>query len=206
MNKKDSLSDERLVSLHHKKRVNAFFTLYNRYKNYGYAVIYRVLEKYKLVNALKDERDAIFYDAIMKTIECYDGKRGTFRKLFISVITHLTIERVREFSNDPLSDYISLDANVREDSTLRFADSLTFADQEASPPELINLDDETKKVNINCQGLYKRRIDAMTQLKESGFSNKEIAHKFKMSDSAVRSVFYRIKHRIEVKDNNKIKK
>ena len=95
---KDDLSDERLALLHQQKRVNAFFVIYKRYHNYGYAVIYRTLEKYKLVNALKDERDAILYDAIMEGLKAFDNTRGTFRKLMSSILEPYSI---RLFINSP---------------------------------------------------------------------------------------------------------
>ena len=203
---KDSLSDERLVSLHQQKRVNAFFTLYSRYRNYGYAIIYRTLEKSKLINALRDERDAILYDAIMEAINCFDKQRGNFRQLLSAVITNQTLHYIREFKKDPLSDYLSLDSSVTESSNLRFMDSLTFADKEASPREIINVNDHVKKVEVNYHGVHKRRINKMIHLKEIGFSYKEIADEFKCSEKSVRAIFYRIRKQINLKDNNKIKK
>lgn len=203
---KDSLSDERLVSLHQQKRVNAFFTLYSRYRNYGYAIIYRTLEQSKLINALRDERDAILYDAIMETISCFDKERGNFRQLLSVVITHQTINYIREFKKDPLSDYLSLDSTVTESSNLRFMDSLTFADKEASPRDIINVSDNAKKVEINYKGVHKRRINRMIRLKEAGYSYKEIAEVLNCTEKSVRAIFYRIKKRIDIKDNNKIKK
>lgn len=204
--KKDSLSDERLVLLHQDKRVNAFFIIYRRYKNYGYAVIYRTLEKYNLINALYDEKDAILYDSIMEAMACFNETRGTFRKLLSAIINYHTSRCVREFKKDPLSDYISLDAQCSEDGNLRFSDSLIVANQEASPQEIVNLSEKEKKVIINYSGGYKRRIKKMVRLKQEGFTFKEIAKEFNTTEKAVRSIFYRIKRRIELKDNNKIKK
>lgn len=206
MKNKDRLSDETLVSLHRLKRINAFFILYARYKNYGYAIIYNTLVRCKLINALKDERDAIVYDSIMEAIRCYDKTRGNFRQLLSSIVKHQTINYVREFKKDPLSDYVSLDATLGEGSNLRFMDSLTFADKESSPQTIINLDDHAKKVVTNYNGSYKRRLKKMMELKEAGYSNQEIARKLKTSSGAVRSVFYRIKRQMNAKDSNKIKK
>ena len=203
---KDDLSDERLALLHQQKRVNAFFVIYKRYHNYGYAVIYRTLEKYKLVNALKDERDAILYDAIMEGLKAFDNTRGTFRKLMSSILEHETINYVREFRKDPLSDYISLDSTLVEGTNLRFADSLTFADKSASPQELVNFNERNIKVEKNYSGIHKRKIKSMMHLKEIGYTYHEIAIKFDISEKAVRSIFYRIKRKINTKDNNKIKK
>lgn len=206
MKEKDCLSDERLVLLHQQKRLNAFFTIYGRYKNYGYAIVYNTLGKYKLINALKDEKDAIIYDSIMECLNVFDLRRGTFRKLFNAVVANQTVNYVREFQKDPLSDYISLDTNIEESGYLRFADSLTLADKSGSPGEFINLGDSTKKFMVNYTGAHKRKIKKMMQLKEQGFTFREIAKKFKMSENAVRAVFYRIKRHIDVKENNKIKK
>lgn len=206
MKNKDRLSDETLVSLHRLKRLNAFFILYGRYKNYGYAIIYRTLARCKLVNALKDEKDAIIYDSIMEAIRCFDKDRGNFRQLLSAIVKHQTLNYVKEFKKDPISDYISLDANLMEGSNLRFMDSLTFADKEASPQTIINLDEHTKKVVTNYQGSYKRRLKKMMELKEAGYSYQEIARKFHTSSGAVRAVFYRIKRQMDTKDSNKIKK
>lgn len=203
---KSSLSDERLVSLHQQKRVNAFFVLYTRYKNYGYAIIIDTLLKYKLINALKDERDAILYDSIMEAIGCFDKSRGTFRQLLSAIIKNQTVNYIREFRKDPLSDYVSIDSASKDGMSLRFSDSFTIADKEASPSERINLDDHAKKVMINYTGPNKRRVKKMAQLREAGYSYKEIAKEFKTSEPAVRAIFYRIKRRMDAKDNNKIKK
>lgn len=206
MNKKDRLSDERLVLLHQQKRLNAFFTIYNRYKAYGTTIIYSILEKHKLVNALRDEKDAILYDGIMECLSAFNPKRGTFRKLFNAVITNQTKSYVREFKRDPLSDYVSLDASIEESDTLRFADSLTFADKNDSPRINVNLDDSSKKVITNYDGIHKRRLKKMMRLREAGYTFAEIAKEFRTTEKAVRAVFYRIRKRINVKDNNKIKK
>lgn len=206
MSNKDRLSDEALVSLHRLKRINAFFILYARYRNYGYAIIYRTLVRCKLINALKDERDAIVYDSIMEAIRCYDKERGNFRQLFSSIAKNQTINYVREFKKDPLSDYISLDSNLSEGSNLRFMDSLTFADKEATPQAIIDYNDNAKKVMVNYNGAYKRRIKKMMELKEAGYSNQEIAYRFGTTSGAVRAIFYRIKRQMDAKDSNKIKK
>ncbi|MCQ2792631.1 MAG: hypothetical protein MJ208_03830 [Bacilli bacterium] len=206
MTNKDELSDERLASLHQQKRINAFFTIYQRYRNYGYVIIYRTLEKSHFVNALKDERDAILYDAIMESLDAFDKERGTFRKLFSTVVEHQTINYVREFKKDPLSDYISIDTVFNENSDFRYADSLLLADKDMTPQDRLNINDNTKRVNANYDGIYRRKIKKMIKLKEQGFSNLEIAKRFKTSEGAVRSVFYRIRKRIAGKNSNKIKK
>lgn len=206
MNNKDRLSDETLVSLHRLKRLNAFFVLYARYKNYGYAIIYHTLARCKLVNALKDEKDAIVYDSIMEAIRCFDKERGNFRQLLSAIVKHQTLNYVREFKKDPISDYVSLDASLTEGSNLRFMDSLTFADKEASPQAIIDLDENTKKVVTNYNGAYKRRLKKMMELKKQGYSYQEIARKFRTSSGAVRAIFYRIKRQMDAKDSNKIKK
>lgn len=206
MYKKDRLSDERLVLLHQKKRLNAFFTIYNRYQNYGYAIIYHTLGKYKLINSLKEEKDAILYDSIMEGLATFDLKRGTFRNLLSTIITNLTLNYIREFQKDPLSDYISLDANIEEGNNLIFADSGTFADKNELPNEIIDANRHAEKLMANYTGIHKRKIREMIRLKESGYTYEEIAAKLKMSTKAVDAIFYRIKKRIDVKNNNKIKK
>lgn len=203
---KDSLSDERLVSLHQKKRVNAFFVIYKRYQNYGYAVVYRTLEKFKLINALKDERDAILYDSIMEALTCFDKKRGTFRQLLASIIANQTANYVREFSKDPLSDYVSLDDRFGDHSNLRFSDSSTLVDRNATPRDVINFDENVGKVGVSYRGIHKRRLKKMISLKEEGYSFEEIAREFNTTAKAVRAVFYRIKRQMDTKDNNKKKK
>lgn len=203
---KDSLSDERLASLHQKKRVNAFFILYRRYKNYGYAVVYNTLEQYNLVNALKDEKDSILYDSIIEAIASFDKNKGTFRNLLAAIITNQTINCIREFSKDPLSDYISLDAGYRDGSNLRFADSVIVAAKDDAPGETINCDDRSKKVVINYHGVYKRNIRKMIRLREMGYSYAEIARKFKSTEKAIRAIFYRLKRKVNAKENNRIKK
>lgn len=202
---KDNLSDERLVSLHQQNRTNAFFIIYARYKNYGYAVIYRTLEKYNLVNALLDERDAILYDSIMEALDMFNESRGTFRQLISTILTNRTANLVRKFKKDPISDYVSIDNNYNE-GELMFSDSLVFADKEASPQEIINLDYHNKKMVTNYNGVYKRKLKKMVELREKGYTYKEIAKAFKTTERAVRGIFYRIKRRIVLKENNKIKK
>ncbi|MCQ2796616.1 MAG: hypothetical protein MJ213_04905 [Bacilli bacterium] len=206
MNKQDRLSDESLVLLHQRKKINAFFIIYNRYKNYGYSVISNLLVKYNLVNALQDEKDAILYDTIMECLEAFDPKRGSFRKLFNAAISNLTANYIRDFQKDPLSDYISLDASIEEGSNYRFADSLTFADKGSSPKAIINLEDKSKDLIVNYDGVHKRRIKKMIRLREEGYTFKEIAKKMKITEKAARAIFYRIRKRIEVKDNAKNKK
>lgn len=206
MEKKENLSDERLVCLHQRKRLNAFFTIYNRYKNYGYSIVITTLKKYQFYNALREEKDAILYDSIIEALDVFDKKRGTFRNLISSIIEHQTIAHIREFSRDPLSDYISLDASYKEGTNLRFADSLTFADKSDSPKQTIELDDNEKEAVINCSGIHKRRIKEMIRLRKLGYSFEEIAKKFKTTKNAVRAVFYRIKKRINVKKSSKLKK
>lgn len=206
MEKKDSLSDERLVFLHQQKRINAFFIIYNRYQNYGTAIIYRTLDKSNLFNALKEEKDAIFYDSVMEALARYDQKRGTFRKLLSAILTNMTINYIRQFKKDPLSDYVSIDANLQENGTLVFADSLAVVDKEASPQDTINIIEDHKKVIVNYDGVHKRRIKRIIDLKREGYSYLEIARKIKTTEKAVRGVLYRIKKRIDMKDNNKIKK
>lgn len=203
---KDNLSDERLVSLHQQKRTNAFFIIYARYKNYGYAVIYRTLEKYNLTNALLDERDAILYDSIMEALDAFEESRGTFRKLISTILTNRTTNTIRKFKKDPISDYISIDTNNTEGNELLFSDSLAFADKEESPQQKINLDYHNKKVVTNYHGVYKRRIKKMVELREEGYTYKEIAKAFKTTERAVRGIFYRVKRRINLTENNKIKK
>lgn len=206
MKSKDCLSDERLAVLHQKKRINAFFILYNRYQNYGCAIILHTLEKHKLVNALKEEKDAILYDSIMKALATFNKTRGTFRQLLSAVIANQTALRIREFKKDPLSDYISLDATFRDGSNLRFADSLTLASKVATPQDLVNLSEETKKLSHNYKGIYKRKIKKIVEFKEEGYSYQEIAKKLDISEKAVRAIFYRLKKRIDVNSNSKIKK
>lgn len=203
---KDNLSDERLVSLHQQKRANVFFIIYSRYKNYGYAIIYRTLEKSNLANALYDDKDAILYDSIIQALEIYTESRGSFRKLISTILTNRTINYVNKFKKDPISDYISIDSNYKEGSNLLFSDSLAFADKDASPQERINLDYHNKKVVTNYRGMYKRRIKKMVALKKEGYTYKEIAKAFNTTEKAVESIFYRIKRRIDLKDSNKIKK
>ena len=206
MKSKDCLSDERLAVLHQQKRLNAFFILYKRYQSYGYAVIFRVLEKQKLVNALKEEKDAILYDSIMKALATFNKSRGNFRQFLSAVIAYQTTLRIRDFKKDPLSDYISLDAPFRDGTNLRFADSITLASKVATPQDLVNLNEESKKLSHNYQGIYKRKIKKIVDLKEEGYSYREIAKKLKITEKAVRAIFYRLKKQIDVKANNKIKK
>lgn len=203
---KDNLSDERLVSLHQKKRVNAFFVIYKRYQNYGYAVVYHTLEKAKLINALKDERDAILYDSIIEALACFDKKRGTFRQLLASIIANQTANYIREFSKDPLSDYVSLDDKFGDHSNLRFSDSSTLADQNASPRDAIDLDENMEKIGGSYRGVHRRRLKRMISLREEGYSFEEIAREYDTTERAVRAVFYRIKRQMDTKDNNKKKK
>ncbi|MCQ2787129.1 MAG: hypothetical protein MJ199_01875 [Bacilli bacterium] len=206
MDKKDRLSDERLVRLHQRKKLNAFFIIYNRYKNYGYTIISNLLAKYNLVNALQDERDAILYDTIMECLEVFDSKRGTFRKLFNAAVANHTTTYIREFQKDPLSDYISLDANIEESGNYRYADSLTFADKNDSPKTIINLEDKSKDLIVNYDGSHKRRIKKMVRLREEGYTFKEIAKRFRITEKATRAIFYRIRKRVNIKDSGKNKK
>lgn len=208
--KKDSLSDERLVSLHQQKRINAFFIIYARYKTYGFAIIYRALAEHNLVNALLDEKDAILYDSIVEAIDHFDRKRGTFRKLVSTIITNRTINHINHFKLDAMSDYVSLDANYSDGYLFRYSDSSVyadkFADQTGSPREVINTNERNEKIAINYTGIYKRKVRKMMNLREHGYTYKEIAKKFDTTERAVSAIFYRIKKRINVNDNNKIKK
>lgn len=204
MNQKDSLSDERLAVLHQRKRLNAFFTIYHRYQNYGYAIVYSTLKKFNLMNALKDEKDAILYDSIMEALNIFDGKRGTFRKLLSAIIANQTANYIYNFKSDPLSDYISIDGSFNEGATLRFADSLTIADKSETPQDRINVNEDLKKVALNYNGLYKRRIKRMVKLREAGYTYKEIAKKLGTTERSVRSIFYRIKRKLDLKESNKV--
>lgn len=206
MDKFESFSDEKLVSLHQQKRINAFFILYQRYRNYGYAIVFRTLQNYKLLSALKDDRSVIIYESIMKALASYNKERGTFRKLLSIIIERLTINEIDKFQKDPLSDYISIDSQISENTNFRFADSLTFADKEATPRDCLNLKENVSEMNLNYLGSNKRRTLKMLRLKEQGYTFKEIAKRCHVSEKSVRGVFYRLKRRIESKESGKVKK
>lgn len=203
---KSDLSDERLVALHQQKRLNAFFLIYGRYKNYGYAIVHNILIKTPYYNALKDEKDAILYDCINEAIDHYDKTRGGFRQFLSSIIEHETRNYIRRFRKNPLADYISLDAKVSDDGNLYFADSLTFADKGPSPQELLNRVEKKRKVETIYRGIYKRKLKKIVAMKQDGYKVEEIAKKLNMTPRAVYSVTYRLKHLVSTKENGKIKK
>ncbi|MCQ2796829.1 MAG: hypothetical protein MJ213_06020 [Bacilli bacterium] len=203
---KSDLSDERLVILHQQKRMNAFFIIYGRYKNYGCAIVHNILLKTPYYNALKDEKDAIFYDGVTEAIERYDQSRGGFRQFLASIIDHETRNCIRNFRKDPLADYVSLDAKINEDGDLYFADSLTFADHNPLPQEILNTGEKKKSVEKVYRGVYKRKTQKIIMMKRQGYRVSEIAKKLNMTNKAVYAVIYRIKHLVRVKKNGKVKK
>lgn len=195
---KNQLSDERLILLHQQKKINAFFILYGRYKTYGYAIVLKTLNKTSYLNALKEEKDTIIYDALNDAIEQFDVSRGSFRNLFSIITERKTYNYIREFKRNPLSDYISIDA-INDETNTQLVDTLTFADQEPSPIDYMNTMEQKRIVTDICHGIYKRKIRNMIKMRQMGFSFEEIANHYHTTAGAIRSKFYRLKKKIENK-------
>lgn len=195
---KNQLSDERLILLHQQKKINAFFILYGRYKTYGYAIVLKTLNKTSYLNALKEEKDTIIYDALNDAIEQFDVSRGSFRNLFSIITERKTYNYIREFKRNPLSDYISIDA-LTDDKNIQLVDTLTFADPDPSPIEYINSLEQKNLVTDICNGRYKRKIRKMMKMRQMGFSYEEIAKHYHTTAGAIRSKFYRLKKKFDNK-------
>lgn len=188
-----SLSDNRLISLHQQKKLNAFFTLYNRYRNYSYAIIGVIFKNAKLFNALWDERDSIFYESLTYAIDSYEEKRGTFRNFLSKLVERNAIKCMREFQRDPISEYISMDAYLFGQQSVRYSDMLTFRDSSPTPAEQMNMKDQVELDINNLQLIFNRKIKYMIRMRQLGFSMQEIARHYHTTESAIRSLFYRVK-------------
>ena len=120
------------------------------------------------------------------------------------LLTHQTTHRISQFKKDPIADYVSLDANLKTDSDLEMMDTLTFADQGASPQELVTVNDEINQFKNAYHGPHNKRIQLIISLKQQGYSNEEIAKRLKTSAKAIRAVFYRLRNRLNRKKSKKI--
>ncbi len=185
------------MKLHRKKRINAIFTLYSRYRLYGYSIVNFQLKKCGLLNSLGDERDSIVYDAVDEAIEAFDENKGSFKSLLSKIIINITLKYVNKFSRDPLSDYISLDEERKIGDELVFMDSSI---NNISNEKEIMFNTEIDFIKDNYNGRYQRRIKRMVEMKRDGFTYKEIAVRYQTTEKAVRAIFYRLKIRM-----NKIK-
>lgn len=202
---KNDLSDERLAFLHQKKKINAFFIIYERYKSYGYAIIYRKLAATPYLNALIDEKNAIVYNSIMDSLKVFDNSRGTFRSLFSSVVEHYTLNMIRRFSRKPISDYVSTDEVIDEESGFRLEDKLVFADSYDSPREYVNMIDVNEKLNELYQELGDEKIEKIIELRKRGYKVIEIARMINVNHKTVRSILSRTKQKLDKKLRKRIK-
>lgn len=193
---KNLLNDDRLVSLHRQKRINAFFTFYKRYRNYGYAIIQKYISKNKKYANLEEEKDAIVYLSINECIENYDESKGTFRTLLSKIIEHKTLNLIKDYNKDPLANYISIDVTNKDNDDINIVDTLTFADKGSMPDQEVTINEDKTFLKTK----FNKKIAKMVTLKEAGFTYEEIAKKFNLSEKATRSIFYRIRKEI-CKDN-----
>lgn len=186
--------------MHRKKRINAFFPLYNRYRRYGFSIVYHQLNKCGLVNALDDDKESIVFEATNEAIKSFDELKGCYKTLFANIVAHMTLRCVNQFLRDPLSDYISLDDDIKLNDEMVFMDS-AFINASIDKSNLhVN---ELEIIKKYYKGHYQRRIQRMIEMKRDGFSYKEIGIRYQMSPKAVRAIFYRLKIRI---DNEQSKK
>jgi len=192
--KTNSLSDERLVRLHRQKRINAFFTLYSRYRNYGYSIVCSQLVKFKLLNSLDSEKESIVFDAITQSLKTFDENKGSFKTLFSNICMNMTLKCISKFSRDPLADYVSLDESLKITDEMVFMDSVII---NASDDQPNKTSDELKAIKKYYKGHYQRRILRMLEMKRDGFSYKEIGNRYQMSSKSVRAIFYRLKIRLD---------
>lgn len=181
------------MKLHRKKRINAFFPLYSKYRFYGYSIVNFQLKKCGLLSSLGDERDSIVFDAINEAIEAFDEHKGNFKSLLSKIIINITLKYVNKFSRDPLSDYVSLDEERKIGDELVFMDS-NVVDVDNEKDMIFNNEIEFIKNNYN--GRYQRRIKRMVEMKRDGFTYHEIGVRYQMSEKAVRAIFYRLKIRM----------
>lgn len=192
MNFKDK-SDDELVFLHRQKKADVTFILYQRYKNYCYSIIFKMLYKTKYANALVEERDELTFYAVVKAINTYNKKKGSIFRSYLSLLVrNEVISRIREFAKDPIADYISANNEEEEDGN-SFLDTLVFADNLASPKELIDLKEKVNIIIHASKDIKYKQIVKMLEMKQKGFTYKEIAERYKMEISSVRSMFHRIK-------------
>lgn len=195
MNYQD-LPDDKLVALANKKSVNVLAILYQRYQLYGYAIVRETLNKTSYFRYLYEEKDAIIYDALCGCVKAFDSTRGNFRSLFYSVTKRETIRRIIAFQKDPLSNYVSIDQEIKNTDELLFADSATFVDKSADVH--VHLDFVNKKKIINeIFDRNKDRVEKMITLKEKGYNYKEIANELNCSIKTVYEVFYRLRKRLK---------
>ena len=187
-----NLTDEVLAISHRDRKLNATLALYLRYKNYGCAIFINELKKTSYFDALIEDKECIVYQSVIKTIECYEPEKGTFRSLFASILVHLTLRRVNKFRQDPLSDYISLDSQEMGD--LLLSDSIV--DQTAQPKDRLFIKDTKKAFKKAYSSINVKRLGQMISLKECGFTYEEIAKRYNLSGEAVRQLFYRLRKAI----------
>lgn len=198
-----SYSDARLISLHRQKKIAIFFILYNRYRNYGYYLIQKILKSTPYFNALYDERDALLYDALIEAINGFNKSRGDFRGYLTILLLHKTTRRIDEFKKDPIADYVSIDGPVKTKIDLANLDALTFADKDANPRDLVTINDEINAFKSAYRGPKTKYVEAMIRLKEQGYSNSEIAQKLGTTPKAVRATFYRLRNMVYRKKSKK---
>lgn len=191
-----NLPDDKLVALANKKSINVLAILYQRYQLYGYAIVRETLNKTSYFRYLYEEKDAIIYDALCGCIKAFDSNRGNFRSLFYSITKRETIRRIIAFQKDPLSNYISIDQEIKNTDDLMFADSITFVDKSANVNEHLEFINK-KKIVDEIFNRNKNRIEKMIALKENGYNYKEIAKELNCSIKTVYEVFYRIRKRLK---------
>lgn len=204
MNLKE-LTDEELAVLTNAKKINGVGELYTRYRNYGYSITISILKKSHYYNALNDEADGLVVETIYEAIKDYDKTRGSFRSLFVSILNHKSIRLIRKFSNDGLSNYISIDAQNNDNGELLFMDSNNVIKSMETPNFHIN-SKESIKYASNIYHPHKKRIQKMIEMKDKGYSYQEIANRFSVSVNSIRQIFYRLRKTIHKKESNKLVK
>lgn len=193
-------SDEELYKLSKKEKNQFYYALLLRYLKIYPEIILSLSNRFNVKNIDVDDYLLNFYISFEQTIEKYDIRISSFRTFFGTIMGRNFSKEIKKIinSNDALDKSISLN----EINDLGYEKMYMFEnDSEMSPEIYFNNKEKTLMLcnhDLSSSDILDQKI---MNMRASGFTFQEIAHRLNVSYSKVRRTTIKKKNKVLKKLN-----